>query len=299
MTETIYNVYIFGDKEKAHSIGLREYSASGTDDELMRLLKNKAEVDHVSAQRFPIGQQMTWMEFRLAQRLDAIEVPFKPIWNTIEGAVICITPVIEGVPKFDETVPIDPDDLFPDYLKIYWSDGKFDFGQLMDDDHLSAIKTLWKNQKYVSALKLLCSMIDTLGFIEYGPENDVFIRWIDDYCDMNQMTVSSEELWELRNSLLHMTNLNSRKVIAGKVSRLLPVVLDPKEEISVKLSDHKPFHVMRFLKDVLPYGLKRWGESYNRDRDKFATFVFRYDSITSEARMGHAQLTDPQVSWNF
>ena len=111
----------------------------------------------------------------------------------------------------------------PDYLRIYWTSRGFDFGQLIDDDFMDAMKILWNHEKYISALKLLFTMIDTLGFIEFGPLPDCFGRWLDEYCDLDSLGVSSLELWELRNSLLHMSTLASRKVQRGRITRLLSV----------------------------------------------------------------------------
>ena len=119
----------------------------------------------------------------------------------------------------------------PDYLKVYLTDAGLDIPRLIDDDFILAIKTLMNNEKYISALKLILSMIDTLGFIEFGPTNDCFVKWLDKYCAMKDSGVTSEELWELRNSLLHMTNLDSRKVRSGKVERLMPAFAAPEIDI--------------------------------------------------------------------
>ena len=69
-------------------------------------------------------------------------------------------------------------------------------------------------------------MIDTLGFGEYGPVGNCFVTWLDEYCDMGQAGVTSPELWELRNSLLHMTNLDSNRVRSGAVEGLKPVIIN-------------------------------------------------------------------------
>jgi hypothetical protein len=44
------------------------------------------------------------------------------------------------------------------------------------------------------------------------------------------------------------------------------------------------FHVARFVIAVLPKGIENWLRSYNREREKYAEFVERYDTIVSEAR---------------
>ena len=47
----------------------------------------------------------------------------------------------------------------------------------------------------------------------------------------------------------------------------------------------KVFHVARFVSTVLPRGMEKWLQSYNREREKFADFVERYDTVVSEARL--------------
>ena len=49
----------------------------------------------------------------------------------------------------------------------------------------------------------------------------------------------------------------------------------------------KVLHLARFVKAVLPPGLKRWMQSYDQDREKLADFVNRYDTVVSEARLPH------------
>ena len=108
---------------------------------------------------------------------------------------------------------------------------------------------------------------------------------MDDYCDLGLLGVTSDELWELRNSLIHMTNLDSRKVHAGKTHRLLPRFVHPDRDEPLFVDGMKVFHVVRFVTAVLPRGIERWLESYNRERGKFAEFIERYDTVVSEARL--------------
>ena len=60
---------------------------------------------------------------------------------------------------------------------------------------------------------------------------------------------------------IHLTNLDSHKVRSGRTHRLLP----------------------RFTY-IDREGIENWLRSYNRDRDEFAEFIERYDTIASEAR---------------
>lgn len=139
---------------------------------------------------------------------------------------------MNGEVRVDETGDVSSSGAMPDYLQVYLTEGGFDFPQLIQDDYFDAIHLLWNNRKYMSCLKLVFSAIETLGYVEYGPDrNDCFAKWLDDYCDLGKVGVTSDELWELRNSLVHMTNLDSRKVRSGKTHRLLPQFTHPDRDV--------------------------------------------------------------------
>ena len=183
----------------------------------------------------------------------------------------------------------------PDYLDMYMKPEGFDFTQLIEDDYNSAIKLLWQNKKYISALKLLCAFIDTLGYVEFGDEKNVFTKWLNTYCDFTTMRVTTEEFWELRNSLLHMSNLDSRKVQKGQIRRLVPVIFPSDREIPVLSGvDEGFFHMHRFLVDVFPKGIVGWVGSYSGNSDKLLTFIKRYDLVVSEARMMRAEVDEEE-----
>ncbi|WP_312979116.1 hypothetical protein [Atlantibacter sp.] len=87
------------------------------------------------------------------------------------------------------------------------------------------------NEKYyLASAKLLMSTIDTMGFIEYDPQNAVFQQWLDTYSNIEKIGLTSNELYEFRNSLLHMTNLDSRKHIQNKVRRVSFYIGGPDSE---------------------------------------------------------------------
>ena len=122
--------------------------------------------------------------------------------------------------------------------------------------------------------------------MEYGPNGgNCFAKWLDEYCDLNLLGVTSDELWEQRNSLIHITNLDSRKVHSGRIHRLMPQFTHPDRDVSSFVDGMKVFHIARFVTAVLPHGIEKWLESYNRNRGKFAKFVERYDTVVSEARL--------------
>jgi hypothetical protein len=87
-----------------------------------------------------------------------------------------------------------------------------------------------------------------------------------------------------------MTNLASRKVMAGKVSPLVPYVggmstLPPSTETGAK-----PFNLLSLIKSV-GAGVGRWAETYNTDPNKYLAFIERYDRTISDSR--YAAFSNP------
>src|SRR5882724_4472208 len=112
-----------------------------------------------------------------------------------------------------------------DYVRKYMTDEGFDFPRLLNDDFFHPIRLLFNHRHYVSAAKLLMTFIDSVGFLEFGDTGDnAFVKWLDAYADLTAVGVTAEELWEHRNSLLHMSNLDSRRVLAGRITRLMLVL---------------------------------------------------------------------------
>lgn len=123
------------------------------------------------------------------------------------------------------------------------------------------------------------SCVDTLAFVEYGDVPGNFTRWLDAYVDLRILGISSDELWEFRNSVLHMTNLTSRKVISGKVSPIMPFVGRLNSQ-PIQPGLAKPFNLYGLIA-----GIGKWGESYNSDREKLLKFIERYDTTISDSRV--------------
>lgn len=129
-------------------------------------------------------------------------------------------------------------------------------------------------------MKLLLSCLDSISYIEYGDKGTPFVRWLDDFADLSRLRVTSVELWELRNGLLHMTNLHSRRVRNQSIRRIsFRVGGQPGE------SDGIFYFVFSDLIDAYGKAIGRWLESYNADRAKFAKFVERYDQTISDSRL--------------
>jgi hypothetical protein len=146
------------------------------------------------------------------------------------------------------------------------------------------LKVTFNAGLYVSAMKLLVSCIDSLAYIECGNEAGAFVQWLEAYADLTPIGVTAAELWELRNGLLHMTNLNAKKVRQNKVRRISFRVGGasdcPQDE-----ADGVHFFDFHKLIQVFAEAQERWIETYNTDRDKFDKFVERYDETISDSRV--------------
>lgn len=176
-----------------------------------------------------------------------------------------------------------------DWLVEYSKSGTFDFAELVNDDFLKAYKLLFNNKYYTSGVKLFLSCIDSLAYVEYGDEKakdepNVFCRWLDTYVDLSLVGITAEELWELRNGLLHMSNLHSSRVQRKKVRRIsLSIGRVPPE----KRSPHDDTHYFNLvdLNAAVFAGIGIWLNTYIGNHDKFLTFVERWDKTVSDSRL--------------
>jgi hypothetical protein len=132
------------------------------------------------------------------------------------------------------------------------------------------------------------SLVDALAFVKHGDKPRNFTRWLDTYADLQSIGITSVEPWEFRNALLHMTTLESRKVLAGKVPRLIPLVGRIPPEVSIDSQDHKHFSLSGLI-HVVAAAIPGWIATYNHDRNKVENFVARYDTVLSDARVANIQ----------
>ena len=284
--ERLVNIFAYGNPTHMHALGWRVYEKVGTYDELTAFLRAKAMHDHRIAIRQDLDEPVPWRDFDAMNRLSSFAGALARAGVAGDNDIHCVTHVVNGEVRVDDTYDAESVEAVSDYLTLYRSEQGFEFAKLIHDDYFEAIHLLWNNRKYISCLKLVFSAIDTLGFVEYGPNGgNCFARWLDDYCTLGSVGVTSGELWELRNSLIHMTNLDSRKVHSGSTNRLLPRIAHPDRDVPSFVDGMKVFHVARFVIAVLPKAIAKWLESYNEDRGKFAEFVERYDTVVSEARL--------------
>lgn len=179
-----------------------------------------------------------------------------------------------------------------DYFGKYFTPQGLDFPSLINDDFMNPIRLLYQNKHYVSAAKLLMSFIDSIGYVEFGEtEANPFTKWLSTYAVLADVGVSPEELWEHRNSLLHMSNLDSRKVVAGKIRRLMFYVGVLPAAVPSDTAEAKYYSLQRLV-FCIAAGCERWFQSYNIDRAKIDYFVRRYDLIASDNRMLWIRLDD-------
>ena len=171
-----------------------------------------------------------------------------------------------------------------DYFGRFFTEDGFDFGGLLNADFFQPVRILFQNQHYVSATKLLVIAIDSISYVEFGDEPGTFIKWLDKYAELGKLGITVTELWEHRNSLLHMSNLDSRKVLTGSVRRLVTYVGEMPEAVKLDQSTTGYYNLQKL---IFEFGAAcgRWIETYDKDREKIDSFVARYDLITSDARM--------------
>lgn len=312
MTEKTFNLFIFVEDDIIHELGVVVHEQEGTDQEKLAFLKNQVVADFKKAirilipNRYLIENEVTgerinalkYEKFRVLMQMNLHMQVFEEIFQSFNASatpLFCITPVVEGelrvdaeqemiIPNEHETEEVKSIEFqFSDYLTHYMTEEGFDLSQLVNDDYLLAIKLLYNNRHYVSALKLLMSFIDTIAFLEFDDTHRNFQKWLDQYVNLSDLQIVSDELWEMRNSLLHMTNVDSRKVRKGDVQRLMFYVGTLTKGLPDKTDEAKYFELMGLIRAVA-YGVDRWANSYNIDRTKFQIFVDRYDRIISDSR---------------
>jgi hypothetical protein len=297
-TERIFNIFVYFDGGSAVEYGVYYHLVGGSDQEKTGYLLSRIDQDHPIARRFRFPRSFTPQEWVAVFRHGHQFEYFKEAFTLLRAAgepVFCITSIVDGTPNVDKQVGPEPYrgdavtaqegwGAVPDYLVDYTSGNTFRFTDLIHDDYFKAIRTLFSAQLYVSCSKLLMSCVDTLAFVEYGDDPGNFTKWVDTYVDLALNGISADELWEFRNSILHMTNLASRKVVAGKVSPIMPYVGAPETMPSIAPNVPKPFNLSELIKSI-GNGIGKWGEAYNTDRDKMLKFIERYDTTISDSRM--------------
>jgi hypothetical protein len=303
--ENIYNLFYYVEGNNITQLGYVEHSSSGTDTEKSIFLKNSVNTDFNKAIKLKPSQKyindtgcFTLQHFMaLSRQGKALEV-FEEILSKLGASkepLCCTTAIVDGKPEIDISTSYDPlylskhqghpklgGGVMTDYLEKYMKPEGFDMPALINDDYFGAIKLLFNNKHYVSTMKLLVSFIDTISYLEFGDKRNSFIDWLDEYADLKSVKITSSQLWELRNSILHMSNLDSRKILQGKEKRISFCVAKPG---TVPDDDYENsyFNLLDLI-NVIANGLSSWIASFNDSPEKFTTFIERYDRSLSDAR---------------
>ena len=294
--ERLINIFAYGNETHVHSMGWKAYERKGNDKDLFSFLHSRASIDHKTAERIKIRESIKWEKFNSMNRLNGTINILISYGLISDNDLYCITPIVNGNAIMEDIKDALYSASIPDYLKLYMTEDGFDFPNLIDDDYFKAIRILWNEKKYISCLKLVFSAVDTFGFVEYGDSGNGFTKWLDEFCDLQSIGVTSKELWELRNSLVHMTNLLSRKVIDGSVRQLIPSIASIGAAAIPSTGNSERFHVARFIIVILPKGIENWLVTYNKDREKISQFIDRYDTVISEARLVVSYRVDGEYS---
>ncbi|WP_051373168.1 MULTISPECIES: hypothetical protein [unclassified Afipia] len=297
-TERVFNLFVYFDAGVADEYGVRHHRGDGGDAEKAALLLSRVGEDHSRARRFRFARNFTPEEWLAVMRRGDVLRYFEEAlahFRAPTAPIYCITAIVDGVPRIDQKIGPEPfrGDMVsvieghgsvPDYLVHYTDGNAFHFTELIHDDYFRAIRALFNAKLHVSCAKLLMSCVDTLAFVEYGDVSYNFTKWLDTYADLSPHGIDSNELWEFRNSILHMTNLASRKVSSGKVSPIMPYVGGPDRMPVIAPNLPKPFNLYGLIVTIGD-GIGKWGETYNCDRDKILKFIERYDTTISDSRM--------------
>lgn len=309
MKETIYCFYLIADAQgRVGFLGHIRYALDGTDEEKLAYLKVAAERDYEKAtlSKAPLGLTIGayTARCRLGSALELFEYVFEP--HETRTPLYVITIILDGKPAINyisDHAPLDMDDVsaamgaksvMDDWLAKYTKDNTFHYADLINDDFLLAYKLLFNNRHYASAAKLFMSCIDSIAHVEYGydkkpGERALFSRWLDAYVDLTPIGVTADELWELRNGMLHMSNLDSNKVMRKKARRVSISIGNVPDDAQGKFDGVYYFNLHSFYLAVCD-GIGKWLQTYADSYEKFLIFIERWDRTISDSRMA---LYDP------
>lgn len=306
MTEHIYNIFLFFDaNDVCFEVGCTAHTHNGTDQEGIDLLRECVEADLPNAEKLALSVPFTRSEYNARCRLGEGHHLYDELFVQIGASpapLFVSTPAKDGIAHFNyssEHGDSDVNDIaeklgehgvMVDWLRKYTTEEGFNFSQLIHDDYFLAIKLTFNAGLYVSSMKLLVSCIDSLAYIEYGDDrgSTPFVKWLDTFADLSPLGITAAELLELRNGILHMTNINSSKVRSNKVRRISFRVGGPPEH-PIESSDVYYFDFYGLVQ-IFAQAQAHWIKSYDSNRSKFVKFVERYDETISDSRVAFKHL---------
>lgn len=297
MHEKIYNLFVYENNDIIDEIGYVQHLLPQQDDNFYsHYLQSRVEEDCKISRRAKLNEELNFEKYFNLCRIHKHLMLFEDFFvktNAPQDPFTLVTLIKDGQPVIDQTVShnFKSEDLIikngrmKDYLEEYMQNSGFDIFRLLNDDYIVATKILFNNGHYVSFLKLFLIFIDTISYLEFGYESDSFKNWLNKYVKMEKIGITTEELWEFRNSLLHMTNTQSRKVKNNKVIELSPYFKN--NEINYPMPKDtklKHFDAILLRDVILKEGLVAWVQTYNANPSKWEVFIERYDQIISDVR---------------
>lgn len=299
--EPIYNIFLYFEGDTCSEVGYVLHAFAGTDEQAGSFLQANLDHDLDTATRLRLPAPFSHGRLLAGHRTGTAHHLFDAVFETTgAGAspMMLVTEVANGSPRFNYQSgagPLDMHDVdeklgafgvMDDWLVRYTKDDHIDLPGLIHDDYFLAIKATFNAKLYVSSMKLLLSCLDSLAYIEYGHAKGlpVFIRWLDAHAELTRLGITSGELWEMRNGIVHMSNLHSRKVRAGEVRRISFGVNAP-EAGFWSAPDGIFFFNFYGLIRVVGDAVGHWLKSHRGDVEWFATFIERYDETVSDSRV--------------
>lgn len=300
MSETVYNLFLMweGEDYVCRSVRYAVHEVALDDASALKFLQQRVPMDLNASKAIQLTKPFTKEEFDARTRLRQGERLFDEVFILLgagQQPLFVLTPVVNGVPQVEFQSEMGDPDIYlredmtgdhkmDDWLIKYTTGNTIDLPSLINDDYFLAIKQTFNAKHYVSSMKLLLSAIDSISYIEYGDANGkqtIFEKWLATYADLTALSITPQELWELRNGLLHMSNLHSRQV-NKKAVRQISFHVGAKP-----FYEREGIHFFSFygLIQAVTQGLGKWLQSYNDDREKMVSFVSRYDKTISDSRL--------------
>lgn len=304
--EKAFNLFLYSKSGIIAEIGYVVHPIIEDDAGTLKILKEAVEKDCIISKRLSLDSNIADEEYfsklRLGTNLELFEKVFQ-LESAVYDPLVCITVIVDGKPRVDLSMNLKPfriDDghkmnnnsrlnyeSMDDYLTKYISDAGFDLPRLIHDDYFVAIKLLRNNGHLISTMKLLLSCIDTLAYVDFGDIPGNFNKWLNEYSDLSSHGINEAELWELRNSLLHMSNLSSRRVLAKKHPSIIIFTGNLSELEKPRFDDDencKFLNLDNFLETIY-VAISNWCKSFQGNPKKIELFVTRYDLIVSDSRL--------------
>jgi hypothetical protein len=307
MAEPVYNVFLLFNADVCSSVGYVVHEHLQDDAVSMEFLKAQVVADFKRAIHFDLSKPFTRDEYNARCRLGQSTFHLEQLIRHLKAPrtpLLCVTPVKDGSIYFNYSFHSGEMDTnaaaralghtgtMIDWLEKYTDEeGNTHLSRLIQDDYFRAIDLTFNARLYVSSMKLLLCCIDSLAYVEYGNDRKTvpFINWLSVYADLAPLGITAEELWELRNGLLHMTNISSAKVRKRKVRRISFKIGQPIHPGSQ--TEIFYFDFVALIRAVSAAHV-RWLDTYNGNFDKLAAFVERYDETISDNRVAtHIEFT--------